>query len=84
MNAQYWLQMQATGGIPPYLWSVADGAPPPGLALDALTGSIAGTPTASGTFSITIQVTDSSSPQSIAKIVIDSAPGGTLESYITR
>jgi len=57
-----------TGGAPPYTWSVASGSLPPGLSLNASTGAIAGTPTATGSFSVGIQVTDSSVPQQTAKV----------------
>jgi hypothetical protein len=52
--------LAATGGAPPYTWS-ATGLPA-GLTLNASTGQIAGTPTAATTNTVTITVTDSSSP----------------------
>ena len=55
--------IQVTGGTPPYTWSVASGALPAGLTLNSTTGTISGTPTASGTFSMSVKITDSSSPQ---------------------
>jgi hypothetical protein len=48
----------ATGGQSPYTWSVASGsALPPGLSLLS-SGVIAGTPTQSGQYVVTIQMTD--------------------------
>lgn len=56
----YSQQFAASGGTPPYQWSVATGsALPTGLTLSS-TGLLSGTPSASGTFSVT--VTDSESP----------------------
>jgi hypothetical protein len=51
----------ATGGTPPYTWSIASGALPGGISLNAATGVLSGTPTAAGTFGVTIQATDSRS-----------------------
>ena len=53
--------MTATGGTPPYSWQVATGALPGGISLNSTTGMLAGTPTTSGSFVATIQVTDSRS-----------------------
>ena len=50
--------LAATGGTPPYTWSVASGALPGGLSISSA-GVISGTPTAAGTFSVTLKVTDS-------------------------
>jgi hypothetical protein len=50
--------LAATGGTPPYTWSAASGALPGGLSISSA-GVISGTPTASGTFSVALQVIDS-------------------------
>ncbi len=52
----------AQGGIVPYNWSISSGGLPPGLALNATTGDITGTPTTEGTYNFTARVTDSQSP----------------------
>ena len=55
-------QLQATGGVTPYTWSLANGTTlPAGLSL-APDGIISGTPTATGTFNFSVQVTDSEVP----------------------
>ena len=56
----YGQTLTASSGTLPYQWSVSSGALPPGLSLDSATGTISGMPTQSGSFSFTIQVTDSS------------------------
>lgn len=58
----YFVQLRAEGGTPPYQWVLLSGRLPPGLALDVDKGIIAGVPSYSKPFSITIQVTDSSQP----------------------
>ena len=62
VGVSYSTMIQATGGTTPYSWSISAGALPAGLTLTAGTGSISGTPTASGSFSFTAKVTDSTSP----------------------
>jgi len=51
-----------TGGIAPYSFTLASGAPPAGTSLDATTGAVRGTPTAAGPYSYAITVHDSASP----------------------
>jgi hypothetical protein len=50
--------LAATGGTPPYTWSVASGSFLPG-GLSISSSVISGTPTTAGTFPVTLQVTDS-------------------------
>ena len=56
----YLQALAATGGTPPYSWSVASGALPAGLTL-SVAGVISGTPAAASASSFTVQVTDSGS-----------------------
>ncbi|MFZ0961846.1 MAG: putative Ig domain-containing protein [Terriglobia bacterium] len=62
LGTPYNAKMAATGGTPPYTWSVFSGALPPNVSLNASTGAIAGTPSSAGTASFAIMATDSSSP----------------------
>ena len=51
---------QATGGTSPYQYTISAGALPAGMSLSSA-GSLTGTPTASGAFSITVLATDADS-----------------------
>ena len=55
----YSASFAATGGAPSYTYSISSGSLPAGLTLNASTGALSGTPTASGTFTFTSKVTDS-------------------------
>ncbi len=56
----------ASGGTGAYKFNVVSGTLPMGLALNPYTGFISGAPTTPGTYSFTVQVTDSGSPQQSA------------------
>jgi hypothetical protein len=51
--------INAQGGSSPYTFAVTSGALPTGTTLNTSSGVISGTPSATGTFSFTITVTDS-------------------------
>jgi len=62
VGVEYAQTMSAVGGVAPYAWSISVGSLPAGLSLDAATGAISGTPTASGIADFTVLATDSQSP----------------------
>ena len=73
------------GGKTPYVWSVSSGSLPAGLTLNSATGVISGTPTAGGTSSFTITLTDASPVTTTASLTINvlgitttSLPDGTV------
>jgi hypothetical protein len=57
LNTAFSETLTASGGVPPYSWT-ANGLPA-GLTLNASSGLLAGIPTAAGTFTAVITVTDS-------------------------
>ena len=63
VGVPYSAVLAATGGTPPYTWSLTSGTFPAGLMLNAATGAITGTPTQAVTSTaLTFQVADASTP----------------------
>ncbi|MCX8021407.1 MAG: putative Ig domain-containing protein [Syntrophorhabdaceae bacterium] len=75
--AGYAETLAATGGTPPYTWTLIGGTLPAGLSLNAA-GNITGTPTDAGSQSFTVRVSDSGFPALTATkeftIVVNPAP----------
>jgi hypothetical protein len=57
--APYSATLQASGGKPPYQWSIISGSLPSGISLDPLTGALSGSAAADGMYGFTVRVTDS-------------------------
>lgn len=79
-DGSYSQTLVATGGTPPYTWSVVSGALPAGLSLNASTGAITGTATGDpGASSFTVQVEDDASATDTAALSIVVTAAGSPE-----
>ncbi len=79
----YSQSLTASGGTAPYAWtlvSTPNGAStlPPGLTLNGATGAITGTPTTAGTYTFTVQATDSTQASGQQAISLTIAPAAPL------
>jgi Tfp pilus assembly protein PilW len=70
ITASYSAPMSASGGTPALRWTVSSGLPP-GLGINPNTGVISGTPTATGTFPMTIHATDAAGADTAVTITIN-------------
>jgi hypothetical protein len=70
MGLPYTHTCVASGGTPPYVFSITAGSLPPGLTLNPLTGTISGIPLAFGTFFFTITVNGGGAASVNASITI--------------
>jgi hypothetical protein len=57
-STPYSASLTASGGRPPYQWSLATGSLPTGLQFNATTGTLSGSPTQTGAFPFTVRGTD--------------------------
>jgi len=82
-NQSYNQVLQASGGIPPYNWTIISGALPPGLSL-LPNGTIAGIPTRQWKYTFTVEVSDTDgvkASRSLTVFVV--GPSGTIEIPLT-
>ena len=87
--ASYAVTLVAAGGSGSYRWSVAAGALPAGLALDAVSGAIQGSATASGRFTVTIRASDATDSTAFGErtftlAVLAEAPPSTYDAITDR
>lgn len=57
-NVRYNFTLTASGGIPPYTWSLAGNSNPPELSINSQTGALFGTFARAGAFPLLVSVTD--------------------------
>jgi subtilase family serine protease len=63
-GSAYTATLMASGGTSPYTWAVTTGSLPAGLSLSPTSGQLTGVPSESGTFPLSIRVSDSGGPPS--------------------
>ncbi len=84
LNYGYGATLTAAGGVQPYSWILTSGSLPNGLGLNSQTGMISGTPTLTGNYLFTVQVTDSESqPASISAGLAINVAGTLAQLTIT-
>jgi hypothetical protein len=76
----YQQSLQATGGVPPYTWTIASGSLASGLSLSA-DGAISGTPLVAGTSVFVVRVTDSASQSATRTLAIQVKPADKLAPF---
>src|SRR5207248_1247335 len=74
VGTAYSQALGASGGLPPYAWSIASGSLPSGLSIAG--GTISGTPSAAGSATFTVKVTDSASGSAMAALSLTINPPG--------
>jgi len=77
VGTQYSATLSASGGMPPYTWSINSGSLPNGLTPNSSTGAISGTPIEQGTYSFTVQVQDADSNTAAKNLSITINPSDT-------
>ena len=77
LGKNYAAQLEATGGVPPYSWKLAQGTLPDGLLLEA-SGKLGGIAKAAGKASILVQATDTKENVADRILVIEVVEGGLL------
>jgi hypothetical protein len=76
-NSSYTASLIASGGTPPYQWTISAGVLAPGIQLAATTGVLAGTTGARGAYAFTAKVTDAASKSDTHNFTLTVSPAST-------
>jgi hypothetical protein len=82
VGAAYTADLSASGGHPPYRWSLDTGVLPSGIQLNDATGTISGTAVAPGQFSFNVGLADSDSDTAQRTLSLSVADASACESPI--
>lgn len=83
-GSAYSLPIEVSGGTPRFEWNLAGNTTlPPGLTLNRGTGVIAGTPTAQGIFTFTIEARDASQVAARRLYTVNIGAPGSLSNFIS-
>lgn len=80
VGTPYESMLSASGGVPPYQWSVP-GSLPEGLSLNAASGTVSGTPSITGSYSIQAKVTDAHSASATSSVNLVLKRGSSRSGY---
>jgi hypothetical protein len=72
--------LEASGGRQPYTWSIVEGGLPDGVRLDPVSGTLAGTPAATGSFGFTAAVSDATASRASKQFTLTIAAPLTISS----
>lgn len=81
VGINYSFTPSVVGGAPSLTYSIASGALPTGVRLDQATGVISGVPTAAGTYTATVQVTDANGVVTAGSSVTYTVASGTQAAF---
>lgn len=81
VGVAYAFTISATGGTPPYNWSVASGSLPSGIQLSSSSGILAGTASTAGSYTFSAKVADAAAHSDTQSFVItvDPAQSGNFD-----
>ena len=79
----YSTALSATGGTPPYTWIISEGSLPAGLALNASSGAISGTPAVTGASNFTVLARDAVNAISSRAYTVNITDFGSIHGSVT-
>ncbi|MGC4891798.1 putative Ig domain-containing protein [Micromonospora sp. DT227] len=79
VGVAYSVGLDATRGVPPFVWSITGGSLPPGISLDPNTGALSGLPTTAGQYPFVVRVVDAAAQQGSRLVTIEIRQAPSLQ-----